>query len=333
MKSIREAGDLSGKRVLVRVDWNVPIENGEVRDDYRIRRSLPTLEFLKKVGAEVIIATHLEPEGSGVAPLRKFVPEGVKLLENLRHNPGEKSNDENFAKELASKADIFVNDAFSASHRKHASIVGVPRFLPSFAGIQFLEEVENLSKIFAPKHPFLFILGGAKFETKLPVLKKFVEKADTIFIGGALANDFFKARGMNVGSSLISNQDFGLRELLNTGKIMIPRDTTHNGDRIVDAGPETLEDLIDKVSEARTILWNGPLGEYEKGFRHCTLELAKMITESSARSIVGGVDTLTAIRQLGIYDKFSFVSTGGGAMLDFLAYETLPGIEALNIYK
>jgi phosphoglycerate kinase len=330
VRNIRDLHDIAGKRVLVRVDWNVPIENGQVVDDFRIKKSLATIEFLQKGGAKVILCTHLEPEDSGVEALQKFVPQGAELLLNLRNDPREKGNDESFAKELASKADIFVNEAFSASHRAHASIVSVPKFMPSFAGFQFEEEVKNLSKAFEPKHPFFFVLGGAKFETKLPLLKKFIESADKVFVGGALANDFFKSRGMDVGSSLVSNQDFGLRDFLSTGKIMIPRDTTLSGDRIVDAGPETMEDLIDKVSEAKMILWNGPLGEYEKGHKRYTLELARMISESNAETIVGGADTLAAIKELGLFDKFSFVSTGGGAMLDFLANGTLPGIEALG---
>lgn len=329
-KSIREAGDLRGKRVLVRVDWNVPIEEGRVTDEYRIEKSLPTIELLKQAGAKVILCTHLEPEDASTEIFRKYVPSGVELLPNLRNDPREKGNDDDFAAELASKGDIFVNEAFSASHREHASIVKLPKLLPSYAGLQFEEEVKNLSKVFKPRHPFFFILGGAKFETKLPLLDKFVEKADTIFIGGALANDFFKSRGMDVGSSLVSNKDLGLRNYLNTGKIMIPRDTTLKGDRIVDAGPETMEDLIDKVSEAKMILWNGPLGEYEKGHKRYTLELARMLAESKAETIVGGADTLAAIKELGLLGKFGFVSTGGGAMLDFLAKGTLPGLEALK---
>jgi phosphoglycerate kinase len=330
LKSIRDAEDLAGKRVLVRVDWNDPIENGEVRDDFRIRKSLPTIELLQKVGAKVTLATHLEPDDASVEPLKKFLPQGIELLPNLRLDPREKANDPGFAQELASKADVYVNEAFSVSHRNHASIVGLPKLLPSYAGLQFIEEVENLSKLFEPKHPFLFILGGAKFETKLPLLEKFIDKADSIFIGGALANDFFKARGMDVGSSLVSDKDYGVRDLLNTGKITIPSDTTLAGDRIVDAGPETLEHLIHKVSEAREILWNGPLGEYEKGHKQYTLELAKMLSESKAETIVGGADTLAAIKELNLYSRFSFVSTGGGAMIEFLANGTLPGIEALK---
>lgn len=330
IRNISEAGSLSGKRVLVRVDWNVPIENGVVVDDFRIRRSLPTIEFLQNAGAKVIMATHLEPEEASLEPLQRFVPNGAELLPNLRSNPGEKANDVSFAKELASLADIFVNEAFSASHREHASIVGVPKLLPSFAGIEFVKEVESLSKAFEPEHPFVLILGGAKFETKLPLLKRFLDSADTALVGGALANDFWKSAGIDVGDSLVSNVDLGLKNLLGSGKIILPADTTLEGDRIVDAGSKTIEAWKEKIDSAKFILWNGPLGEYEKGYKKYTLELAKAVATSGAKTIVGGADTLAAIMELDIFDRFGFVSTGGGAMLDFLSTGTLPGIKALE---
>lgn len=333
LKSIKEAGDLSGKRVLVRVDWNVPIVDGGVRDDFRIKKSLPTLEFLRSAGAKIIVMSHLEPESASLAPVYDYVKNffnDAEFLENLRNNPGEKANDENFARELAQKADLYVNEAFSASHREHASIVGVPKFLPSYAGIEFMEEIEGLKKAFTPRHPFLFVLGGAKFETKLPLLEKFVALADSIFVGGALANEFFKMQGKDIGSSLTSGKDFDLEPLWRTGKIILPEDTTILGDRIVDAGERTSVELAERISRSKMILWNGPLGEYEKGYTKSTQELAKAISNSSAETIVGGADTLAAIKELGLFEKFSLVSTGGGAMLDFLANETLPGIEALN---
>lgn len=328
MKSITEAGDLGGKKVFVRVDWNVPIQNGKVANDFRIRKSLPTIEFLKKAGAKIILATHFE--GNGIRALRDFVPEGVKLLPNLRDDEGEKANSAAFAKKLARKVDVYVNEAFSVSHREHASVVGVPKLLPSFAGLWFMKEVKNLSQAFYPKHPFLLILGGAKFETKLPLLKKFVEIADNIFIGGAMANNFFKELGRDVGNSLVSDGNFGLKDLMKSDKIILPEDTIVHENKILDVGPKSLESLSEKISEAKLILWSGPLGAYERGFKVSTLELAKMIAESENDSIVGGGDTLAAIEELQMNEKFSFVSTGGGAMLDFLAKGTLPGIEALN---
>jgi len=308
MKSILEAGDLNNKRVLVRVDWNVPIEDGVVLDDYRIKQSMPTLEYLNKTGAKVILATHLEPEGVSVDILRSYVPEGMELLENLRNNPGEKSNSEEFAKSLAEKADVYVNEAFSASHRNHTSIVGLPKFLPSYAGISFTKEVEELSKAFNPSHPFLFILGGAKFETKLPIIEKFLNLADSIFIGGTLA------KVAKVGS------------LGKNPKVIFPI-----GDiEALDSNDETLAMLKDKINESEFILWNGPLGDYEHGYTEGTFNLASLIAESGKTSIVGGGDTLAAIKKLNIIDKLTFVSTGGGAMIDFLAQGTLPGIEALK---
>lgn len=308
MKSITEAQDLQGKRVLVRVDWNVPIINGEVVDDFRIAKSLKTINYLVERGAKVILCTHLEPEDLSVEPLKKFVPEGAELLENLRRNAGEKANSDDFAKELAGRADIFVNDAFSVSHREHASIVGVPKFLPSFAGFGLMDEIENLSKAFSPKRPFLFILGGAKFETKLPLVKKFQSIADSIFIAGANA-----------------------KPALEMGFANVPNITLPVGDvSATDLTEENLEILKDKIFKAEFVVWNGPLGKYEEGLKTGTLKLALMLGESGKEVIVGGADTLAAIKELGIFDKFTFVSSGGGAMLDFLANSTLPGIEALN---
>lgn len=330
LPTVKDIPDLKDKRVLVRVDWNVPIQDGEVVDDFRIRQSMPTLEYLQKAGTMLTLITHLDPDEATVAPLQKFVPEGMELLENLRHNPGEKANDEDFAKELASDQDIFVNEAFSVAHRPHASVIGVPKFLPSYAGFEFVEEVEKLSEAFNPEHPFIFILGGAKFDTKLPLINKFLNIADTIFVGGALANNFFKDQGMDIKKSYVSQGEFPTTALFETGKIMLPLDYAWLEERIVDAGPKTIEALKEKISEAQTILWNGPLGEYEVGAKEWTLALAKALAESGKKVIVGGGDTLAAIKELNLFDKFFFVSTGGGAMLDFLASGTLPGIEALK---
>jgi phosphoglycerate kinase len=306
MKSINEAEELRGKRALVRVDWNVPMAEGKVRDTFRIKQSLATIEYLKKAGVQVVVATHLEDgDTSALAP---FVPEGVELLPNLRQNPGEEANSEEFARELASKADIYVNEAFSVSHRQHASIVGVPKLLPSFAGLRFSQEVNELSKAFYPQHPFLLLLGGAKIETKLPLVEKFLNIADTIFIGGKMA---YAASTMPV---------------VQNSKVLLP-----TGDlAALDANAETLEILKSKINEAKFIIWNGPLGQYETGHTQYTFELAEALASSQAYTLVGGGDTLAAIEELNLIDKFDFVSTGGGAMLDFLATGTLPGIEALN---
>lgn len=330
MKSIREAEGLKGKRVLVRVDWSVPMSGGKVIDDYAIRASLPTLEFLSNVGAKVTVMTHLESKADSIESLRPYLPSGVEILPNLRADEREERNSEDFAKELAAHGEIYVNDAFSVSHRRHASIVGVPKLLPSYIGYRFEEEVRTLSKAFYPKHPFLFVLGGAKFDTKLPLLQKFVNIADTIFVGGALANNFYKELGKDVGASLVSQGDFKLSELLASQKIIVPEDTIEVDGKILDAGPVSLEKLKEKIESAKLILWNGPLGNYELGYKTATLALAKMIAESGKESIVGGGDTLAAIQELDLTRDFSFVSTGGGAMLEFLATGTLPAIQALR---
>lgn len=373
MKTLQEIGPLSGVKVLVRVDFNVPINQGRVVDDHRIRASLPTIEFLRSRGAKVILASHLEANDGSNLSLEP-VAEHLKslglpvifvsnlraaydlsenelslsqcmLLQNLRMDPGEKANDQSFAKQLASLADIFVNDAFSVSHRAHASVVSVPKYLPSYAGLQFQSEVSNLAKAFEPSHPFLFILGGAKFETKLPLLTKFMQTADTIFVGGALANDFFRAKGYETGDSLLSKETPDLAAFLGNAKLMLPQDVTLSdqsvkspaavsvGERILDAGPETVASLAEKIASAHFILWNGPLGLYEKGFKQPTLSLAKQIGEATGRgvtTILGGGDTLAAVSELGVQDQFTFISMAGGAMLDFLAQGTLPGLEALN---
>jgi phosphoglycerate kinase len=267
------------------------------------------------------------------------------LLENLRFDEGEKKNDPKFAKALASLGDIYVNDAFSVSHRSHASVVGIPALLPSYAGFQLEREVTNLSKAFSPSHPFLFILGGAKFDTKLPLLSKFIKIADWVFVGGALATDIFKAKGYEVGKSFVSEGDFGLDEYKDNQNLLLPIDLVNQDKKIVkpenfgkedssmDCGPETITMLKEKINSAKMILWNGPLGVYEKGFRDGTLGLAKAIADNHGRgliSLVGGGDTVAAIAENNDDDKFTFVSTAGGAMLDFLANGTLPGIDVLQ---
>lgn len=298
MKAITEAGDLKGKRVLVRVDWSD-------HDSFRVEASRPTLDFLLKAGAHVIIATH--SDSASMTDLQQLVPEGAELLPNLRENAGEEANSEEFAKELASKADLYVNDAFAVSHRSHASIVGVPKYLPSYEGFEFMKEVEALSKAFNPPHPFLLILGGAKFETKLPLVDKFVDIADKILIAGAMA--------VRVPEAMLTHP----KVLLPVGDIAA-----------LDADDAVLAQIKDLVMDASFILWNGPLGKYEAGYKDGTLKLAKMLSDSGKEVVVGGGDTLSAIKELNLLNKFSFVSTGGGAMLEFLATGTLAGIEALK---
>lgn len=367
-KKISEAEISSGTRVFLAVDFNVPIQNDKVIDPYRITRSVKTLDFLKVAGARTLLVSHRSDETASLFPVYEYLKtlypvvfaktiseassalESAKdgtfvLLENIRRFPGEKENDEKFSQELASLAEVYVNEAFSISHRPHASIIGVPKFLPSFAGFLFTEEVTYLSKAFNPQKPFIFLLAGAKFETKFPLVKKFLELADSVFIGGALANDLFLAKGYEIGRSKHAEKDLDFADIIKNPKLILPVDVvTESGltrfvkdisaitdsDDILDAGPKTIEELKKKFAEAKFILWNGPLGAYEQGFTEGTESLAKAITESFAESVVGGGDTLAVIAKLNLSDKFFFVSTGGGAMLDFLANGTLPGISALE---
>jgi len=239
-----------------------------------------------------------------------------------------------------------VNEAFSASHRRHASIVGAPKYLPHYAGDLFLEELKNLGRAFNPEHPFVLVLGGAKFETKLPIIKKFVDIADDIFVYGAPAHSFFKARGYETGVSLIDTT-VDVSDMVSVKKIHIPFDVivqnekgrearvaggVLSGECILDAGPESVRAIGEKLKNAKMVLWNGPLGDYEHGFGEGTVLLARTIAESAAFSIIGGGDTVAAIANLksSLREKFGFISTGGGAMLAYLAEGTLPGIEALK---
>jgi len=357
--SVETLTDLEGKRVLLRTDFNVPLVGGSLRDTFRINTALPTLRLLLSRGARVILVSHRD-DGGSLAPVGEYlnthlpvvfakdkesIPSApVVLLENLRLSPLEEANDEGFAKELASFADYYVNEAFSASHRAHASIVGVPKHIPGFAGLRFLQEVKELSVAFSPEHPFLFILGGAKVETKEPLIKKFLKSADTLFVGGVLANDFLTAKGYPVGCSLLSEVPADA-ELVQHPRVLLPEDVVVIGgeagkrvatladvgmeERIVDVGPETLLLLKERIKQAHLILWNGPLGLYEEGYVDGSLSLGEALAASSARTILGGGDTLSALPSA-VKEKISFVSTGGGAMLHFLSEGTLPGIEALS---
>ncbi len=360
---------LRGKKVLLRLDLNVPIEGGKITDDFRIVSSLPMIKYLREAGARAVIMSHLgrKPEETlqpvaeyleqsfpitfcpEVAQLKEMVGDlkdgDIILLENIRREAGEESNDDGLAQELAYGMDLYVNDAFASSHREHTSIVGVTRYLPSYAGLQFAKEIVNLTKAFEPPHPFLIILGGAKFETKLPLLERFLPLADKIVIYGALAHAFFKELGYELGESLVDKDTSIVKPFLNHPKIILPADVrVRNGekvfiktpdtliatDNILDVGLVSIEKLLPVVNQAEFILWNGPLGNFEKGFRGSTDAVAKFIAAGNAESIVGGGDTVASIRTLDILDQFDFVSTGGGAMLDFLAQGTLPGIEALT---
>lgn len=332
---------LAGKRVLLRADFNVPIKNGKVADDFRIKKTLPTINFLRKKGAKIIIISHLTcPSGrradgknKSLKPvakyLSKYVGNDIILLENIRNHPGEEKNDKNFAKRLAKLGDIYVNDAFSASHRNHASIVGIPKYLPSYAGLLFEKELKNLSHAFKPKHPFLLILGGVKFGSKLGVLEKFVKIADKIYVGGALANNFFWAGKIDIGKSVF-DRNVDIKKFLRNPKIILPIDVKRKNGVILDIGLLAIKELALLIKKSKFILWNGPLGSFEtKGFGRGTMAAARLIAKSGVKSVIGGGDTIAAVEKIGL-QKFSFVSTAGGAMLEFLAKGTLPGIKALS---
>jgi len=362
-------GSLKGKKVLVRLDLNVPVVGGEVRDSFRINQSLPTISVLREAGARIIILSHIEnADTSSLAGVAKFISEyypvtfvqgitelrsaahgmsdgDIIVFENLRLFDGEKANSSVFATELAAVADAYVNDAFSVCHREHASVILLPKLLPAYAGPLLCEEIEKLSYAFNPPHPFVFVLGGAKFDTKLPLMLKFLDLADTVFVGGALANDLLKEKGYEIGTSLVSKSRINLSPIVTSLKVITPIDAVATnsygndirriesvdaGDRIVDIGPETVAQFADVIAGAKFILWNGPMGDYEHGFASGTEGIAQAIIESGAHSVMGGADSIAVVRGVGLLDRFTFVSTGGGAMLDFLANGTLPGIEALK---
>lgn len=357
--------DLHGQRVLVRFDLNVPLDDHqevyEAGAD-RIRRAYPTLDALRAAGAHVIILAHRgrDPHES-LAPVAHYMkipllplmeyPETsqdqpVVMLENLRSESGEEGNDRSFAQHLASYAHYYVNDAFSVSHRAHASVVGIPQILPSYAGLQFQEEVTHLTEALHPENPSLLIMGGAKFETKLPVIQTLLPRVDHIFIGGALANNFFKERGYEVGTSLL-DPTAHLDSLIYHEKIILPErvlvqndherhlegagkkiEEVSPADRIIDVViPEGLQE---KIKAARTIIWNGPMGNYENGFVQGTTQLAHLLAASPAHTLVGGGDSIALLDQLHLTEKMTFISTAGGAMLEFLAQGTLPGIQSLD---
>lgn len=382
MRTVRDITHFQNVPILVRTAMNVPLENGKVTNDYRLRRALPTLRYLADKGARVVIISHIGEQGTEtLAPVAEalgkllprvsFFPETIGpraqkaiadmlpghilVLENLRRDRGEKTNDPAFAKELAALADTFVQDSFDTCHRSHTSIIGVPKLLPSYAGLLLEEEIAELAKALTPARPSLAVIAGMKFETKEGVLTSLLKTYDHVFVGGALASDFFKAEGHEVGKSFVpSESSDSIRKILSNEKLVLPVDSyvipandvgtpcttcstriasvgqVHPNEVIIDHGPGTVALLAHLAAQAKTILWNGPLGNYENGFVTATDALAHIIADSDAYSVVGGGDTIASIENLGLLPKFSFVSTGGGAMLDFLAEGTLPGIEALN---
>lgn len=355
LKSVLDA-DVSGKRVLLRVDFNVPLKDSAVVDDTRIKAVVPTIELLHKMGAaQIHIITHIgRPEGKVVealrvapttARLRELTSVPFEMLENLRFDAREDTNDEGFAKELAQLGDMYVNDAFAVSHRAATSIVGVTKFLPAYAGLLMEREVEKLSEALVPPPGSVAIIGGAKFETKQPLLSKLLSLYDTLLLGGALGNDIIKARGLPFGASLVSPMpvpiDIASSERLLMMQDAIVKDAQGDGaherlindirigEKIVDIGPTTAYDWNTRVAQAPFVLWNGPMGMYEDGYTKGTEAMAQALAQTPGRAVVGGGDTIAAVSKFSFNPEKIFLSTGGGAMLEFLAHGTLPGIEVL----
>ncbi|WP_338084641.1 phosphoglycerate kinase [Caldicoprobacter algeriensis] len=383
--------DVRGKRVLVRVDFNVPLdENGNITDDTRIRAALPTIQYLIKNNAKVILMSHLgRPKGEfdpkySLAPVAKHLSkllgqevimakdvigesaknavanmkEGqVVLLENVRFHKEETKNDPEFAKALAQLGDIYVNDAFGSAHRAHASTEGVAHYLPAVAGYLIQKELEVMGKALEnPERPFVAILGGAKVSDKIGVIENLINKVDVLLIGGGMAYTFLKAKGYEVGNSLLEEDKVELaKQLMEKAKekgvkLLLPvdnvvaeefkADAPHkvvDSDKIeagwmgMDIGPKTREMFGEEIKKARTVVWNGPMGVFEMpAFAEGTKAVAKYVSECGGTTIIGGGDSAAAVEQLGFADKMTHISTGGGASLEFLEGKVLPGIAALN---
>ena len=367
LPKLEDLGDISGKRVLVRTDFNVPLDNGIIRDDLRIREAIPTLKYLVDNGAEVTACTHLgRPKGKfeekySLEPIRVRLNEilpGIKLLDNLRFNSGEEANDPQFIEQLVAGQDIYVNDAFGASHRSHASITGPPQLLPSAAGRLLQNEVEILLRVRnKPKRPFVAILGGSKVSDKLGVIDALVQVVDKLLIGGGMCFTFLKAQGQQVGSSLLEEGHIDYcKELLASGApIILPHDFTamdsdgkigdpavggtvrQMGNNIpdgwsgLDIGPGSAALFGDIIQESKTVLWNGPMGVFEDTrFSAGTKHVAQSMAENKASfTVIGGGDSAAAAKEFKFDTEIDHVSTGGGASLELIEKGTLPGIDAL----
>jgi len=389
-KTIKDI-DIKGKRVLVRVDFNVPLdENGNITDDTRIVAALPTIEYILNQNASVILMSHLgRPKGEVKENLRlnpvakrleellkkpikklndcigKEVEEAAKnikpgdviLLENLRFHKEEEKNDEEFAKKLASLGDVYVNDAFGAAHRAHASVAAITKFLPSVAGFLLAKEIYYLGNLLKnPERPFIVILGGAKISTKIGVINNLLDKVDKMLIGGGMTFTFLKSKGLNIGTSIVETEKEVeafeiLRKAQNEEKEIVLPDDVVVADEIkedaktkivdiyqipdnmggVDIGPKTIKKFKKIINEAKTIFWNGPMGVFEiDKFAEGTKEIAKAVANSNAVTVVGGGDSISALKKFNLLDKITHVSTGGGASLEFVEGKPLPGIVSLQ---
>ncbi len=387
IKSIREADNLAGKKVFLRADFNIPLKAEKnrvtIKDDYKIVRGLQTIRFLLRYKCRVIIATHLgNPKSKSkrysTKPIAKKLEKllGVKvnfvndciglkagtvvgkmkersivLLENLRFYPEEKANDRKFARELAKLADIYVNNAFAVSHRKHASVVAIKKFLPPYAGLLLEEEVVNLGRVLSPQKPLVVVMGGAKISTKINLLDKLYSKAFRVLVGGALANNFLLAHNFEIGESLIDEESLKVaKKLKHRRKILIPVDVVvrdkssnkvkvknikylSNKDIIFDIGPKTVNLYSTLIRQARTIIWNGPMGMFESPkFKYGTMAIAEQIAyaaQHKAFAVAGGGETVESLKKARLIHLLDWVSTGGGAMLAFLGGEKMPGLEGI----
>ncbi|MFH1453420.1 MAG: phosphoglycerate kinase [Armatimonadota bacterium] len=380
--------NLSGKKVIVRADFNVPMKDGVITDDFRIRAALPTIKYLLDKNCAVILMSHLgRPKGKSVPefkmdavaedlekllnkPVEKLDdctgpdvekacndmnPGDVILLENLRFHPEEEKNDPEFAKKLASLAEVYVNDAFGTAHRAHASTEGITKYLPSVAGFLLEKELNYLSRATdRPAHPYVAILGGAKVSDKIGVIKNLLTKVNAILVGGGMAFTFLKAKGYEIGKSILDKDIDLAGELMDIAKRKdidfklpvdivvsespdgtkpyktVPADRIQENEMGVDIGHKTVEEFAHVLKHAKLIVWNGPMGIFEvRPFAKGTEELAKVIASIDATSIIGGGDSAACIKQLGLEDKFTHISTGGGASLEFLEGLKLPGVAAL----
>jgi phosphoglycerate kinase len=379
--------DWGGKTALVRVDFNVPMQDGQVADDTRIRAVLPTLRYLRERGARVVLLSHLgRPDGkpapryslepiaerltellgvpaafasdcigsSAEETVRKLAPSGVVLLENVRFHSEEEANDAEFARALARLGDVYVNDAFGTAHRAHASTEGLAHHLPAVAGLLMEREIISMGEALDnPRRPFVAVIGGAKVSSKLGVLENLIDRVDRLLIGGGMANTFFKAQGKEVGRSLLEPDLVSTAKALleRSDRIVLPGDVVVTTDLkdtqapsqsrtsedvrpdelIVDIGAGTVERFGGEISQAGTVLWNGPMGVFEDPrFAAGTLAIASAMAESNATTIVGGGESVQAVEQAGLADRLSHVSTGGGASLEFIEGKVLPGVAALR---
>lgn len=360
MRYIDEAGELTGKKVVVRTDFDVPVgDDGIIGEEFRIARQRETIQYLLSHGARVLLVAHIsavpsfEPLLNQLQRLlgaqltfcrdfdevRAYWNDGgtLALLENVRTNPGEKDNNAAFAGQIVAGADLYINNAFAVCHREHASVVSAPLMVSSFAGLLLREETERLSHVMsAPAAGKVVFMGGAKASTKVPVIRRMMTHAEHVAVGGILANDVFKELGRDIGESRV---DADAHELLRgldltDARLVLPTDSVLDGTQIMDMGPESAQAFAQLATQAKLIVWNGPVGKFEDSrFMPGTEAIARAIAESEAISVIGGGDTIAAVHRLGLLDRFDFVSTGGGAMLAFLAGEQLPGLKALGYYE